>query len=166
MGGPGNVASVNTLLELHVAVMLTERPFSEFLPPHCPGPRRFTLEDPTMATPLKPTVAFDDTLGRLDIRLGKVVRAEPEPSAPKPAYRLTVDFGKYGLKTSVGRFTQQTPDQLVGQLVVGVLNFEARPIGEVASEVLILGVQVPGAESGEATVLTPLIAAKLGSKVF
>jgi len=119
-----------------------------------------------MATPLKPTVEFDDTLGRLDIRLGKVVRAEPEPTAPKTAYRLTVDFGKYGLKTSVGRFTQQTPEDLIGQQVVGVLNFAPRQIGEVMSEVLILGVQVPGAGSGEATALTPLLEAKLGSKVF
>lgn len=119
-----------------------------------------------MATPLKPIAEFDDTLGHLDIRLGKIVRAEPEPTAPKMAYRLTVDFGKYGLKTSVGRFTQQASEDLIGQQVVGVLNFAPRLIGEVMSEVLILGVQVPGADSGEATALTPLLLAKLGSKVF
>ncbi|MFC4640264.1 tRNA-binding protein [Deinococcus hohokamensis] len=119
-----------------------------------------------MPTPLKPTVEFDDTLGRLDLRLGRVLQAEPEPNAPKPAYRLTIDFGKYGVRTSVGRFTQQTPEDIVGRQVVGVLNFAPRQIGDASSEVLVLGVQVPGADSGEATALTPLITAKLGSKVF
>lgn len=50
--------------------------------------------------------------------------------------------------------------------VLGVLNFEPREIGGSASEVLILGVQYPGAASGEATFLTPGVEAKLGSKVF
>lgn len=119
-----------------------------------------------MSTPLKPTVDLTDTLGRLDIRVGKILRAEREPTAPKAAYRLTIDFGKYGQKTSVGRFTSHAPEPLVGQLVVGVLNFAPRPVGEAVSEVLILGVQVPGADSGEATILTPLVNAKLGGKVF
>ena len=119
-----------------------------------------------MATELKDTVSFEDTLGRLDIRLGRIVEAVLEPSAPRPAYRLTIDFGKYGRKTSVGRFTQHPAEELVGQQVLGVLNFEPRQIGEVSSEVLILGVQYPGAASGEATILTPVQDAKLGGKVF
>jgi len=119
-----------------------------------------------MAAEVKETVSFDETLGRLDIRLGRVVEAVLEPSAPKAAYRLTVDFGKYGRKVSVGRFTQHTPDELVGQQVVGVLNFEPRQIGNVTSEVLILGVQFPGAASGEATILSPAKEAKIGGKVF
>lgn len=119
-----------------------------------------------MASELKPTVEFEDTLGKLDIRLGKVLKAELEPSAPKKSYRLTVDFGKYGVRTSVGRFTGHAPEELVGQLVMGVLNFAPRQIGDVQSEALIIGVQFPGADSGEATFLTPARAAKLGSKLF
>ena len=119
-----------------------------------------------MATELKEIVSFEETLGRLDIRLGRIVEAALEPSAPRPAYRLTIDFGKYGRKVSVGRFTQHTPDELVGRQVVGVLNFEPRQVGDVRSDVLILGVQFPGAASGEATVLTPAQEAKLGGKVF
>ncbi|MBB6096964.1 tRNA-binding protein [Deinobacterium chartae] len=115
---------------------------------------------------LKPTVTFEDTLGRLDIRLGRVLEVVPEPSAPKASYRLTVDFGKYGRRTSVGRFTRHAAEALQGKQVLGVLNFEPRPIGEVMSEVLILGVQYPGADSGEATFLTPAVEARLGSKVF
>jgi tRNA-binding protein len=119
-----------------------------------------------MASELKPTVDFDDTLGRLDIRLGKVVSAQLEPSAPRPAYRLGIDFGRYGTRTSLGRFTQHPPEQLIGQQVVAVLNLGPRQIGEVTSEVLVLGVQFRGADSGEATFLTPAGEAKLGSKVF
>ncbi|ACO48222.1 tRNA-binding-domain-containing CsaA-like protein [Deinococcus deserti] len=119
-----------------------------------------------MASDLKAAVSYEETLARLDIRLGRVVEAVLEESAPKQAYRLTVDFGKYGRRVSVGRFTQHQSEELVGQQVVGVLNFEPRLVGKTMSEVLILGVQVPGAASGEATFLTPKREAKLGSKVF
>ena len=119
-----------------------------------------------MPTPLKPTVTVSATLDLLDIRLGRVLKAELEPSAPKPAYRLTIDFGPYGTRTSVGRFTQHPPEDLIGQQVMGVLNFEARQIGDAQSEVLIIGLQFRGAESGEATFLTPATEGKLGSKLF
>ncbi|ALW87641.1 tRNA-binding protein [Deinococcus actinosclerus] len=119
-----------------------------------------------MATDLKPTVSPAQTLDLLDIRLGRVLKAEPAPGTPKPAYRLTVDFGKFGTRVSVGRFTGHTPQELIGAQVLGVLNFEPRPVGDSVSEVLILGVQLPGAPSGDATPLVPLHAAKLGSKVF
>lgn len=120
-----------------------------------------------MPTDLKPVVSPEDTLARLDIRLGRVLSVEIEPTAPKPAYRLTIDFGKFGRRTSVGRFTRHAASELVGALVLGVLNFEPRKIGETLSEVLILGVQFPTADSGEATFLTPATAvAKIGSKVF
>lgn len=118
-----------------------------------------------MTTDLKPTVDVEDALGQLDIRLGRVLTAQLEPSAPRPAYRFTIDFGKYGTRTSVGRFTRHPPEHLVGQQVLAVLNFAPRRIGEVLSEVLVLGVQVRGAESGEATFLTPTGEAKLGRKV-
>jgi tRNA-binding protein len=66
----------------------------------------------------------------------------------------------------VGRFTQHAPEELKGKLVLGVLNFEPRRVGETLSEVLILGVQYPKAESGEATFITPAVEAKIGSKLF
>ncbi len=119
-----------------------------------------------MASDLKPTTMFEGTIGKLDIRLGKVLSAELEPSAPKRSYRLKIDFGKYGVRTSVGRFTGHTPEELTGQQVLGVLNFGPRQIGEVQSDVLVLGIQFRGADSGEATPLIPLLEGKLGSKVF
>lgn len=119
-----------------------------------------------MATELKPLVSPEDTLERLDIRLGRVVDVQPAPGAPKAAYRLTVDFGRFGRRVSAGRFTGHTAAEMLGQQVLGVLNFEPRVVGETTSEVLILGVQFPGAASGEATFLTSAVAAKVGSRVF
>lgn len=119
-----------------------------------------------MSTEAKPQVSKEETFDRLEIRLGRVLSAQIEPSSPKKAYRMEIDFGKFGKKTSVGRFTQHAPEDLVGHLVLGVLNFEPRQVGGVVSEVLVLGVQYPKAESGEATFLTPAAEAKIGGKMF
>ncbi len=114
----------------------------------------------------KPIVSKESTFDLLDIRLGRVLRVDLEPSAPKNVYRLTIDFGKFGVKTSVGRFTQHSVDDLKGRLVLGVLNFGSRKVGETVSEVLVLGVQYPKADSGEATFVTPAVEAKIGGKLF
>ena len=114
----------------------------------------------------KQIVSKEDTFDKLEIRLGRVISVEEEPSAPKKAYRMKIDFGKFGIKTSVGRFTQHQPEEIMGQLVLGVLNFSPRQIGETTSDVLVLGVQFPKADSGEATFITPSAQAKIGGKVF
>ena len=119
-----------------------------------------------MSEETKPVVSKESTFDLLDIRLGRVTKVEVEPSAPKKAYKLTVDFGKFGIKTSVGRFTQHPVEELLGKQVMGVLNFEPRQIGETLSDVLIIGVQYPKADSGEATFLTPAVEAKIGGKLF
>ena len=119
-----------------------------------------------MAKEAKPMVAMEDTFDKLDIRLGRIVKVEEAEGVPKRAYKLTIDFGKFGMKTSIGRFTQHASDEIVGRLVLGVLNFESRMIGHTQSEVLTLGVQYPKAESGEATLVSPLADAKVGSKLF
>lgn len=100
------------------------------------------------------------------IRLGRIISVEEEPAVPKKSYRLKIDFGKFGIKTSIGRFTQHSPEEIKGKLVLGVLNFSPRQIGDTFSEVLILGVQYPKAESGEATFITPFAEAKIGGKLF
>lgn len=116
---------------------------------------------------LKPTVSFEESFALLDIRVGRVVSVELAEGAPKPAYRIEADFGKYGRRVTVGRFTCHSIDDLIGLPILGVLNFEPREIGGVVSEFLCLGVQFPKADSGEATPLVPLNRdAKLGSKVF
>lgn len=114
----------------------------------------------------KEIVSKEDTFDKLEIRLGRVISVEEEPTAPKKAYKLKIDFGKFGMKTSVGRFTQHPPEELKGKLVLGILNFPPRQVGDTVSEVLTLGVQYPKADSGEATFISPGAEAKIGGKLF
>ncbi|MCK5613390.1 tRNA-binding protein [Candidatus Pacearchaeota archaeon] len=119
-----------------------------------------------MVNEIKPVVSKEDTFDRLDIRLGRIMSVSFSSDSPKPAYVIKADFGKYGVKTSVGCFTKHSTDELEGKLILGVLNFEARLIGSVKSEFLCLGVQFPKADSGEAAIISPLADAKIGGKLF
>lgn len=114
----------------------------------------------------KETVSKEDTFDKLEIRLGRVISVEVEPTAPKKAYKMKIDFGKFGIRTSVGRFTQHQPEEIKDKFVLGILNLPSRQIGDTLSDALILGVQYPKAESGEATFITPSVEAKIGGKLF
>ena len=119
-----------------------------------------------MASEIKPVVSYDASFALLDIRVGRVIEVEVETRTNKQTYRMVVDFGKYGKRLSYGRFTCHPIEDVKDRLVLGVLNFDPRPMGPVTSEVLILGVQYPKAESGEATFVSPAVNAKVGSKLF
>jgi len=115
---------------------------------------------------VKTIVSKAETFDLLEIRVGRITFVALEPSAPKKAYRMEIDFGKFGKKTSVGRFTQHSIEEVLGKLVLGVLNFGTIRIGDIDSEVLILGVQYPKADSGEATFICPVADSKIGGKAF
>lgn len=77
---------------------------------------------------------------KLDIRVGRVLRVESFPEARRPAYKLTIDFGELGHKQSSAQITElYEADQLVGRLVVAVVNFPPKQIATFMSEVLVLG---------------------------
>lgn len=93
-----------------------------------------------MAGVLVEQIAYDD-FAKVDIRVGRVVSAEAFPEARKPAYKLVIDFGpEIGQKKSSAQITEHyAAAELVGQLVMGVVNLPPRQIGPVRSEVLTLG---------------------------
>lgn len=110
------------------------------------------------------TITYDDFM-KVDIRVGRIVKAEPFPEARKPAIRLWVDFGgELGVKRSSAQITRYyTPEGLIGRQVVAVVNFPPRQIGPVMSEVLVLG--VPD-EAGEVVLLGPGHDVPLGGRMF
>ncbi len=110
------------------------------------------------------TISFDDFL-KVDIRVGRITRAEPFPEARKPAFKLWVDFGgEIGEKKSSAQITKHYAlEELVGRQVLAVVNFPPRQIGPVKSEVLVLG--VPDDE-GEVVLIGPGHGVPLGGRLF
>tara|TARA_R110002096_G_scaffold136122_13_gene288486 strand:- start:5281 stop:5613 length:333 start_codon:yes stop_codon:yes gene_type:complete len=106
-----------------------------------------------------------DEFAAVDIRVGRVTRAEPYPEARKPALKLWVDFGgTIGEKRSTAQITTHyTPEGLVGRQVLAVVNFPPRQIGKVMSEVLVLG--LPDS-NGEVVLIGPGQDVPLGGKLF
>ena len=78
---------------------------------------------------------------RIDMRVGRIVAAEPFPQPRKPAYRLTIDFGRHGQRRSSAQLpaTYPQPEALIGRLVIAVVNFGPRNIAGFDSQVLVLG---------------------------
>ena len=110
------------------------------------------------------TITYDD-FAKVDIRVGRITRAEPFPEARKPAIRLWVDFGgEIGEKRSSAQITRHyAPETLVGRQVLAVVNFPPRQIGKVLSEVLVLG--VPD-DAGEVVLIRPDQDVPLGGKLY
>ena len=94
----------------------------------------------TGADRLGAPIAFDDFL-QVELRVGRIVRAEVFAEARKPAYLLEVDFGEtIGVLRSSAQITDHyTPEGLAGKLVVGVVNLPSKRIGPVVSACLITG---------------------------
>lgn len=110
---------------------------------------------------MTPLEAFD----LLDLRAGRILRAEPNEKARKPAYKLWIDFGpSLGTKTSSAQLTAlYRPDDLVGRLVIAAVNLGTRSVAGFPSEVLVLG--LPDS-TGQVALLTPDRDVPLGGRVY
>jgi tRNA-binding protein len=102
---------------------------------------------------------------RVDVRVGRIIRADSFPEARKPAYKLVIDFGAgLGTRQSSAQLTRHyQPAELVGRLVLAVVNFPPRQIGPFMSEVLTLGVS--DAE-GAVVLIAPDKDVPIGGKLF
>jgi len=102
---------------------------------------------------------------KVDIRVGRIVKVEDFPKARKPSYKIWVDFGEFGIKKSSAQLTRlYKSDDLVGKLVLAVLNFAPRQVADFMSEVLILG--VANEDDSQVVLVSPDRAVPLGCKLF
>ena len=101
---------------------------------------------------------------KVELRVGRVVGAEPFPQARKPAYILHVDFGaEIGVRKSSAQVTElYTPDSLLGRLVVAVVNFPDKQIGPIRSQCLVTGFH---REDGAVVLCAPDGDVPLGTKL-
>lgn len=105
-----------------------------------------------------------EAFGILDMRVGRITRAEPNAGARKPSYRLWVDFGALGERTSSAQLTEvYAVEELVGRQVIAAMNLGPRRINGFVSEVLVLG--VPD-EAGHVVLLQPERPVPLGGRVY
>ena len=86
------------------------------------------------------TIDWND-FSKVELRVGRIIAAEPFTAARKPAYILQVDFGpELGTRKSSAQITAlYTAEQLLGLLVVAVINFPPKQIGPLMSECLVTG---------------------------
>jgi tRNA-binding protein len=109
---------------------------------------------------VNPLEAFET----LDLRVGRIVRAEANERARKPSYKLWIDFGSLGEKTSSAQLRAlYRPEDLVGRLVVAAVNLGTRIIAGFSSEVLVLGLP---SDAGEVVLLAVEREVPLGGRVY
>lgn len=110
------------------------------------------------------TITWDDFI-KVELRVGRVVNAIAFQEAKKPAYVLHVDFGEeLGIKKSSAQITAlYRPEELIGKLVVAVVNFPKKQIGPLMSECLITGFHN---ERGEVVLCVPDQSVPIGTKLL
>ncbi|MDB5115436.1 MAG: tRNA-binding protein [Mucilaginibacter sp.] len=85
------------------------------------------------------TINWNDFV-QVELRVGTILEAADFPEARKPAYKVRVDFGEFGIKQSSAQITKHyTKEQLIGRQIVGVINFPKKQIANFMSEFLLTG---------------------------
>lgn len=101
---------------------------------------------------------------KVELRVGTILEVQDFPEARKPAYKLTIDFGEFGIKKSSAQITKHyTKEALKGKQVVCVINFPTKQIGPFLSECLTTGF---ADENGDIVLTQPERSVPNGSKIF
>lgn len=113
---------------------------------------------------VKAVISFED-FDKVDIRVGKIIEVTDFERAKFPTYKLKIDFGDdIGVKQSSARFkTNYTPEDLLDNQCLAVVNFEPKNIAGFLSEVLVLGID---AEKGGISIVRPADPAVLGARLY
>ena len=105
-----------------------------------------------------------DYFEKIDIRTGRITRVESFPQARNPSYKLWIDFGSLGVKKSSAQITRRySEDDLLGRLIIAVVNFPPRQIADFISEVLVLGAVL---DNDDVALIQPDAEVPLGSRVL
>ncbi len=105
-----------------------------------------------------------DAFELLDLRVGRITKAEPNEKARKPSYKIWLDLGPLGTKQSSAQLTElYTPGDLEGRQVICAVNLGTRNIAGFVSEVLVMG--LPD-EQGRVVLLAVEREVPLGGKVY
>ena len=109
------------------------------------------------------TISYDQ-FDAVDIRAGRILRAEPHSKARNPAYKLWIDFGELGERKSSAKLTKlYSAEELVGKTILAVVNFPRLQIADFMSEVLVLGV---GLDAETVVLVQPEREVPLGGRLF
>ena len=108
-------------------------------------------------------INYDD-FTRVDIRVGRIIKVEDFPKARNPAYKLWIDLGSFGVKKSSAQITRlYKDDELLGRLIIAVVNFAPRQVADFMSEVLVLGVVL---DDDEVVLVQPDRDVPLGGRIL
>ncbi|MGG9962379.1 tRNA-binding protein [Ferruginibacter sp. SUN106] len=100
---------------------------------------------------------------KVDIRVGTILEVHDFPTARKPSFQLTIDFGELGIKKSSAQITAlYEKEKLAGKQVIAVVNFPVKQIANFFSECLVLGVYN---ENNDVVLLQPSLQVKNGCKI-